>query len=106
MSVASNHDFSPSLRAYLYLALVPACSLIGWVALIHLVKGGNLSESSIYKALDLSQYFSAIGVAVLVAVPIRFHKAASLLKLVTLSLLCGLAFASITFVGYMTVGFG
>ena len=105
MSAAPIHHVSPSVRAYLYLALVPICSFLGWTVLIHLVKG-NLSESSVYKALDLSQYLSAIGVVVLVAIPIRFRKAASLMRLVGVSLLCGLAFASITLVGYMTVGIG
>jgi hypothetical protein len=41
-----------------------------------------------------------------VAIPIRFRKSASLVKLVTVSLFCGLFLAFVTFVGYMTVGFG
>jgi hypothetical protein len=105
MSVAPIHHVSPSLRAYWYLALVPICSLLGWAVIIHIVKG-NPSESSVYRALNLSQYSSAVGMVVLVAIPIRFRKAATWMRLVTVSLLCGLAFASITFVGYMTVGFG
>jgi hypothetical protein len=41
-----------------------------------------------------------------VAIPIRFRKSVSLVKLVTVSLFCGLVLAFVTFVGYMTVGFG
>jgi hypothetical protein len=96
---------STSRRPYLYLMLVPIFSLVGWGVFILFVRR-HLSESSIYKALDLSQYITLVGVVVLVGVPIRFRRSSSLVKLVTLSLFCGLVLAFVTFVGYMTVGFG
>ncbi|HXI49796.1 MAG TPA: hypothetical protein VNH39_14545 [Steroidobacteraceae bacterium] len=40
------------------------------------------------------------------AIPIRFCKSVNLVKLVTASLFCGLVLAFVTFMGYMTVGFG
>jgi hypothetical protein len=79
--------------------------LLGWAVLILLVRR-HLSESALYKALDISLYLSAVAVAVLVAIPIRFRKSVSPVKLVSVSLFCGLVLAFITFVGYMTVGFG
>jgi hypothetical protein len=105
MSVAPIHHVAASHRAYLYLALVPICCLLGWAVLILLVRR-HLSESALYKALDIALYLSAIAVVVLVAIPFRFRKSVSLVKLVTASLFCGLVLAFITFVGYMTVGFG
>jgi hypothetical protein len=104
MSVAPIHHVAATHRAYLYLALVPICCLLGWAVLIFLVRR-HLSESALYKALDISLYLSAVAV-VLVAIPIRFRKSVRLVNLVTASLLCGLVLAFVTFVGYMTVGFG
>ena len=105
MAVAPIRHFATSRRAYLYLALVPMFSLVEWSAFIVFIRR-HLSESSLYKALDISLYISVVGVVVLIAIPIRFRRSASLVKLVTLSVFCGLVLAFITFVGYMTVGFG
>jgi hypothetical protein len=105
MSVAPIHQIAASHRAYLYLTLVPICSLLGWAVLILLVRR-YLSESALYKALDIVLYLSAVAGVVLVLIPIRFRKSVSLTKLVTVSLVCGLVLAFVTFVGYMTVGFG
>ena len=104
MSAAPNHHVTANLRAYLYLVLVPISCVLLWAILILLVRR-NLSESSLYRALDICLYLSAVGVPVLVAIPIRFRKSASLVKLVMVSLFCGLLLAFVTFVGYMTVGF-
>jgi hypothetical protein len=105
MSVAPIHRVAASHRAYLYLGLVPIFCLLEWAVLILLVRR-HLSESALYKALDISLYLSAVAVVVLVAIPIRFRKSVSLVRLVTASLLSGLVLAFVTFVGYMTVGFG
>jgi F0F1-type ATP synthase membrane subunit a len=105
MSVAPIHHLAASHRAYLYLALVPIFCLLGWAVLVRFVRR-YLSESALYKALDISLYLSAVAVVVLVAIPIRFRKSVSLVELVTASLFCGLVLALITFVVYMTVGFG
>ena len=105
MSVGPNHHVAPSRRPYLYLVLVPIVCLLGWAVLILVVRQ-HLSESALYRALDMCLYLSAFGALILVAIPIRFHKSASLVKLGMVSLLCGLFLACVTFVGYMTVGFG
>jgi len=105
MSAVPSHHVAANLRAYLYLVLVPISCLLGWAVLILIIRR-HLSESSLYRALDICLYLSAVGVLVLVAIPIRFRKSASLVKLVTVSLFCGLFLAFVTFVGYMTVGFG
>jgi hypothetical protein len=105
MSVSPVHHIAASRRAYLYLALVPTCCLVGWAVFIVFLRS-YLSESSLYKALDISLYISVAGVAVLVAIPIRYRRSANLVRLVTMSLFCGLFLAFVTFVGYMTVGFG
>jgi hypothetical protein len=105
MSAAPTNHFAASHRAYLYLALVPICCLLGWAALILVVRR-HLSESSLYKALDIALYLSAVAGIVLVAIPIRFRNSVSLVKLVAVSLFCGLVLVFVTFVGYMTVGFG
>jgi hypothetical protein len=57
----------------------------------------HLSESSIYQALDICLYLSGGDALVLVAIPIGFHKSPGLLKLVMVSLFCGLLRALITF---------
>jgi hypothetical protein len=105
MPVAPLRHIASSRRAYLYLALVPIFSLVGWLAFIVFLRR-HLSESSLYKALDISLYISVVGVVVLVAIPIRFRRSSGLVKLVTLSVFCGLVLAFVTFVGYMIVGFG
>jgi hypothetical protein len=105
MPTTSVDFITASRRAFLFLAFVPIFSLVGWVVFILFVRR-HLSESSLYKALDVSQYITLVGVVVLVAVPIRFRRASSLVKLVTFSLFCGLILACVTFMGYMTVGFG
>jgi len=94
-----------SRRVYLYLALVPIFSLVGWEVFIVFLRR-HLSESSLYKSLDIALYISVVGGLVLVAIPIRFRKSSNLVKLVALSLFCGLVLAFVTFVGYMTIGFG
>jgi len=92
-------------RAYFYQGLVPLFCLVCWLVLVLLAKK-HLSESSIYQALHIGLYVSGAGALALVAIPIGFRKSAGLLKLVLVSLFCGLLLALITFVGYMTVGFG
>ena len=104
MPIASVHHTAVSRRAYLYLALVPICS-VAWTVLILFFRA-HLGDSSIYRMIDSILYLSAVGVFVLVAIPIRFRKLISPVKLVTVSLLCGLILAFVTFMGYMTVGFG
>jgi hypothetical protein len=86
------------------MAIVPIFSLMGWAAFL-LVRR-HLSESSIYRALDISLYVSTAAAVVLVAIPIRFRKSVSPARLVTMSLFCGLILGFVTFVGYMTIGFG
>jgi hypothetical protein len=105
VALRTSHHVGASHRAYFYMALVPICCLVGWAILILLVRQ-HLTESALYKALDLSLYLSTVAVAVLLAIAIRFRKSVMLLKLVTATLLCGLVLAVVTFVGYMTVGFG
>jgi hypothetical protein len=105
MAAAALRHIATNRRAYFYLALVPIFSLVGWLAFIIFLRR-NLSESSLYKALDISLFISVVGVVVLIAIPIRFRRSSSLVKLVTLSIFCGLILALVTFVGYMTVGFG
>lgn len=92
-------------RAYFYQGGVSLLCLVCWLVLVLLAKK-YLSESSIYQALDIGLYVSVAGALALVAIPIGFRKSAGLLQLVLVSLLCGLFLALITFVGYMTVGFG
>lgn len=91
-------------RAYLYLALVPMC-LLGWTVLVVFLRP-HVSESSLYGLLDGFLYLAAVGVLILVAVPICFRRSSSLGKLVAVSICCGLILAFVTFVGYMGVGFG
>jgi len=105
MSIAPIPHVAASHRAYLYLALVPICCLLGWAVLILFVRR-HLNESALYRALDISLYLSSLAGVVLVAIPIRFRQSVSLVKLVTVSLFCGLVLALVTFVGYMTMGFG
>jgi hypothetical protein len=69
-----------SRRAYLYLALVPMC-LVGWTVLIVFLRP-HVSESSLYKLLDGFPYLAAVGVVILVAVPIRFRRSSNLMKLI------------------------
>ena len=38
--------------------------------------------------------------------PIRFRRSSNLVKLVAVSICCGLILVCVTFVGYMAVGFG
>jgi hypothetical protein len=94
-----------SRRAYLYVALVPIFSLVGWAVFILFLRR-HLGESLLYRALDMSLYISVVGAVVLVAIPVRFHRSPSLVKLVMFSIFSGLVLAFVTFVGYMTVGFG
>ena len=68
MPGTSGRHIAASRRAYWYLALVPMC-LVGWTVLIVLLRP-HLSESSLYKLLDGFLYLAAIGVVILVAVPI------------------------------------
>ena len=93
-----------SRRAYLYLALVPMF-LVGWTILVVCLRP-HVSESSLFRLLDGFLYLAAIGVVILVAVPIRFRRSSNLVKLVAVSICCGLILAVVTFVGYMAVGFG
>ena len=93
-----------SRRAYLYLALVPMF-LVGWTILVVFLRP-HVSESSLYRLLDGFLYLADIGVVILVAVPIRFRRSSNLVKLVAVSICCGLILVFVTFVGYMAVGFG
>jgi hypothetical protein len=104
MSAAPIHQVAASHRAYLYLALVPYCCLLGWAALV-LVRR-HLIEDAPDTALDIFLYLSALAGVVLVAISIRFRKSVNLVKLVTVSLFCGLLLGFVTFIGYMAVGFG
>jgi len=105
MLVASIHQLAASHRAYYYLALVPIFCWVGWAALFH-VGRRHLSEEALYKAIDTCLYLSEIAGVVLVTITIRFRKEVNLVKLVMVSLWCGLLLAWVTFVGYMRVGFG
>jgi len=87
------------------MALVPIFCLIGWAVFILLLRR-RLSESSVYTGLDIALYISAAAAVALVAIPIRFRKSVSVVKLITVSLFCGLILAFVTFAGYMTIGFG
>jgi peptidoglycan/LPS O-acetylase OafA/YrhL len=104
MTDTSVRHIAVSRRAYLYLALVPMCS-VGWTVLIVFL-GPHLSEPSLYRMLDGFLYLAAVGVVILAAVPVRFRRSSDLVKLVAVSICCGLILAFVTFVGYMTVGFG
>jgi hypothetical protein len=86
------------------MALVPIVGFIGWV--VFCLVRRRLSESALYAALDVSLYLSAAAAVVLVVIPICFRKSVSMVRLVTVSLFCGLILAFLTFVGYMTIGFG
>jgi len=105
MLVASIHQVAASHRAYYYLALVPIFCWVGWAALFH-VGRRHLSEEALYKAIDTCLYLSEMAGVVLVTITIRFRKEVNLVKLVMVSLWCGLLLAWVTFVGYMRVGFG
>jgi hypothetical protein len=98
------HHLAAHHRPYVYLALVPACCFLEWTLILVLKR--HLSESSLYRALDISLYFAVVCAVVLVAIPIRFRRSASLVKLVAVAIFCGLILALVTFLGYMTVGFG
>ena len=104
-SGAPSHQVAASHRAYYYLALVPIFCWVGWAALFH-VGRRHLSEEALYKAIDTCLYLSEIAGVVLVTIAIRFRKEVNLVKLVMVSLWCGLLLAWVTFVGYMRVGFG
>lgn len=91
-------------RAYVYLIGVPICVLV-WSLVLFIVRP-RLDESTVYRGIDSILYLAALGALVLVAIPLRYRRSSSLRKLLTVSVVCGLALAFETFVGYMTMGFG
>ncbi len=98
------HRLTARRRPYLYLALVPAFCFVEWLLVLFIRR--HLSESSLYRALDISLYLAVVGVVVLLVIPIFFRRSAGLGKLAAVAIFCGLILAFVTFVGYMTVGFG
>jgi hypothetical protein len=95
MSEIDQHHLAASRRPYLYPALSPGFCFVEW--LLILVLTAHLSESALYRALDISLYFAVVGAVVLVAIPIRFRRSPSLVELVTMSLFCGVVLAFVTF---------